>query len=154
MDASRLLAAQVRGIGAIVRDLSVKIDAPTSRARAFPGSNPIGFTLWHGARTLDWAINTMVRGVDEVAFSFDFEGPADARVSEIGFGLNLSEAGAVAEATTPAQVADYLDRVVAEAISWLKTEPDLSPYPTWPRTSPGSPDTARPSMSRRWARMQ
>lgn len=129
MDATVLLAGQVRRIGAIGRDLATEIDVPTSRTRAAPGVNLIGFTLWHLARTVDWAINTMVRGVDETAFDFPFEGPADARVSQIGFGLTLEEADAIAEATTPAQVAEYLEIVVAGAAAWLQTEPDLAAIP-------------------------
>lgn len=129
MDASVLLAAQVRRIGEIVRDLSTQVDVPTSRRRAFPGANPIGFTLWHVARTVDWSINTMVRGANEVAFDFDFEGAADARVSQIGFGVRPEDADDIAEATSPEQVAGYLDLVVADALGWLETGPDLSVQP-------------------------
>ena len=91
--------------------------------------NLIGFTLWHLARTVDWAINTMVRGVPEVAFDFDFEGVADARASQIGFGIRLEDADAIAYATTPTQVADYIERVATDAVGWLGSEPDLSAVP-------------------------
>lgn len=129
MDASESLAAQIARVGDIVRDLSQRVDVPTSRARAFPGTNLIGFTLWHVARTVDWAINTMVRGTNEVAFDFGFEGPADARASQIGFGIALEEADAIAEATSPAQVAAYMELVVADAVGWLQTKPDMSEQP-------------------------
>ena len=139
MDAWFLLAAQVRRIGEIVRDLSVQVDVPTSRARAFPGTNLIGYTLWHVARTVDWSINTMVRGAKEVAFDFPFEGAADARASQIGFGIEREDADAIAQATTPAQVADYMELVVADATAWFQTEPDLSVLPDVDAQQPNFP---------------
>ena len=126
MEASDLLAIQLNGIGQILNRLAVEVDVETSRKRAFPGASLIGYTLWHLARTVDWAVNSMIRGVPEVAFDFDFEGVADARISQIGFGIQLDEADAIAQATTPAEVARYFELVLANATKWLERNPDLA----------------------------
>ncbi|HVE76969.1 MAG TPA: hypothetical protein VND22_09445 [Actinomycetota bacterium] len=129
MEASELLAIQLNGIGQILNRLAAEVDVETSRKRAFPGASLIGFTLWHLARTVDWAVNSMIRGALEAAFDFDFQGAADPRISQIGFGIQLHEADAIAEATTPAAVARYFELVLADANRWLETNPDLSFVP-------------------------
>lgn len=129
MDASDLLAIQLDGIGQIVNRLAAEVDVDTSRQRAFPGASLIGFSLWHLARTVDWAVNSMIRGTPEVAFDFAFKGAADARESQIGFGIQLDEADAIAGATTPLEVARYLESVLADATQWLGSHPDLSFVP-------------------------
>ena len=137
MEATDLLAIQMNRTGEILHQLAAEVDIPTSRKRAFPGANLIGFILWHLARTVDWAVNSMVRGAPEVAFDFDFQGPADARISQIGFGIQLHEADAIAEATTPGEVARYFELVLADATQWLQTNPDVSFVPD---TSSQQPD--------------
>lgn len=123
------LELQLSRIGEILTDLAAEIDVATSRKRALPSTNLIGYTLWHIARTVDWSVNTMTRGTPEVAFDFDFQGVADAKVSQIGFGLQLHEADAIAEGTTPAEVAKYYGSVLTDAVEWLRTDPDLSAIP-------------------------
>jgi hypothetical protein len=137
VDASILVEAQLSRIGEILRTLSAQVDVAASRTRAFPGTNLIGYTLWHLARTVDWAVNTMIRGTPEVAFDFDFKGPADPRASQIGFGIQLHEADAIAGSTTPAEVARYCDLVLADVTEWLRGDPDLSFIP---KTSDHQPD--------------
>lgn len=139
MEASDLLSIQLNRIGEILDRLAAEVDVETSRKRAFPGANLIGSTLWHLARTVDWAVNTMVRGTPEVAFDFDFRGPADARMSQIGFGIQLHETDAIAEATTPAEIARYFELVLADATQWLQTNPDLSFVPDTPAQQPDFP---------------
>lgn len=129
MEASDLLAIQLNAIGQILNRLATEVDVETSRKRAFPGASLIGYTLWHLARTVDSAVNSMIRGVPEIAFDFDFEGVADARVSQIGFGIQPNEADAIAQATTPVEVARYYELVLANATQWLGTNPDLSLVP-------------------------
>ena len=129
MEASDLLVLQLTGIGQILNNLAADVDVETSRKRAFPGANLIGFTLWHLARVVDWATNSMIRGTPEVAFGFDFKGAADPRVSQTGYGIQLHEADAIAEATTPTEVARYFGLVLADTTDWLRTDPALSFVP-------------------------
>lgn len=124
-----VLVLQLTRIGEILNELAAEVDVATSRKRASASTNLIGYTLWHIARTVDWSVNTMIRGTPEVAFDFDFQGVADARVSQIGFGLQLHEADAIAEATTPAEAAKYYGSVLTEVAGWLRTDPDLSAVP-------------------------
>src|SRR3982074_795356 len=37
------------------------------RSRPFPGANLLGFTVWHCARTIDWAVNRVLRNSPELA---------------------------------------------------------------------------------------
>ena len=37
------------------------------KVRPFPGANLVGFTIWHCARTIDWAVNRVLRGSPELA---------------------------------------------------------------------------------------
>ena len=39
--------------------------------RVLPGVNPLGFIVWHMARSQDWAINTAIRNVPEVITRVD-----------------------------------------------------------------------------------
>lgn len=50
-----------------VAEAAARADGPVWSRAVLPGTNPVGFTLWHCARTLDWGMQRTARGVDEVA---------------------------------------------------------------------------------------
>ena len=60
-------------------------------ARPLQGVNPIGFLLWHMARSQDWAVNTAIRDVPEVIMRKSWVGSPLA-VPGIGTGFELEEA--------------------------------------------------------------
>jgi DinB family protein len=93
--------------------------------RVRPGTNPVGFTLWHCVRTADWAVQCGIRGVDEVAARAEWSGrwPAAAL-----FGAGVSETVAleIAQRVGPAEVAAYNEAVRAESLGWLATLDDAT----------------------------
>lgn len=90
-----------------------------------PGTSPLGLTLWHLPRTVDWLVNATIRGVPEVA-----ERPEHAGLPSLdsyGFGTGLSEAEAAAAAARvhPEALLAYADDVHADTGTWLDTlQPD------------------------------
>lgn len=86
-----------------------------------PGTNPIGFTLWHMARTLDWSVQTTVRGVDEVARRPQWRDrmPADCL---FGAGVPPERALSMAQEVGPDLVAAYNEAVRNETLGWLASQ--------------------------------
>ncbi len=95
-------------------------------ATPIPGVNPIGFILWHMARSQDWAVNTAVRDATELIKRDPWRTTPLAHPG-MGTGFDLEEAVAVARDTL-----DWLDSV-AEAD--LDAIPDVAghdaPHPEY-----------------------
>lgn len=89
-------------------------------ARPLPGVNPIGFILWHMARSQDWAVNTAIRNVPEVITQPPWRGSAIA-VPGIGTGFHLSQAVSVAGRIELPLLLDYADAVHGDSVRWLRT---------------------------------
>ncbi len=89
-------------------------------ALALPGVNPIGFILWHMARSQDWAVNTAIRNVPEVIVRPPWRDSSIA-VPGIGTGFDLDQAAAVAGRVDLPSLLGYADAVHADAVGWLKT---------------------------------
>lgn len=98
------------------RDLTAK----ELTARPLPGVNPIGFILWHMARSQDWAVNTAIRDVPEVITRQPWR-ESPIAVPGIGTGFDLDEASSVAGVVDLGVLLDYADAVHAEAVGWLRT---------------------------------
>src|SRR5438093_9937518 len=62
--------------------------------RVLPGVNPVGFIVWHMARSQDWAINTAIRNVPEVITRVPWRDAAVA-IPGIGTGFATAEVEAV-----------------------------------------------------------
>ena len=99
-------------------------------AQPLPGVNPIGFILWHMARSQDWAINTAVRGEPEVVKRPPWSASRLAHPG-IGTGFDLDEAAAVARMVDLPALLAYADAVHAHAEAWLANvaEADLDAVP-------------------------
>ena len=99
-------------------------------ARPLPGVNPIGFILWHMARSQDWAVNTAVRGGTELIRREPWRSTSLAYPG-IGTGFALDEAATAAESFDLAQLLDYADAVHSGTIAWLDsiTEDELDAIP-------------------------
>ena len=89
-------------------------------ARPLPGVNPIGFIVWHMARSQDWAVNTAIRDVPEVVERLPWTRNSRAAPG-IGTGFDLEGAAAVSRTVQLADLLDYADAVHAETIAWLGT---------------------------------
>lgn len=99
-------------------------------ARALPGVNPIGFIVWHMARSQDWAVNTAVRGAPELVTREPWSRTSIAHPG-IGTGFGLAEAAAVARRIRLPDLLEYADAVNADSLAWLDSlaEEDLDAIP-------------------------
>lgn len=89
-------------------------------ARPLHGVNPIGFILWHMARSQDWAVNTAIRNVPEVITRPPWCGSAIA-VPGIGTGFDLDQAALLAGRIELPMLLDYANAVHGDSIEWLRT---------------------------------
>ncbi|HET6817756.1 MAG TPA: DinB family protein [Mycobacteriales bacterium] len=121
MDALALISNRV---GAVNSNLHAMVD----RARGVdwvtpvaPGTSPIGLTLWHVPRTVDWLVNTSIQGRPEVADDPEFAGLPDARTYGFGTGLTPAEASTAAARVDPDLLLTYADTVHEGFEKWLGT---------------------------------
>ncbi|HYM95928.1 MAG TPA: DinB family protein, partial [Candidatus Sulfotelmatobacter sp.] len=84
-----------------------------------PGVNPIGFVLWHMARSQDWAVNTAIRDVPEIVTRAPWRSGSVA-VPGIGTGFDLESAATVAASVDLDELLAYADAVHAETVGWLE----------------------------------
>jgi DinB superfamily len=92
-------------------------------ARPLPGVNPIGFILWHMARSQDWAVNTAIRNEPELVKRAPWQ-QTQLAVPGIGTGFAADEAAQVAGRVELRALLAYADAVHADISSWLRTQPD------------------------------
>ena len=93
------------------------------RSRAYDGANLIGFTAWHAARTMDWAVNRVLRGQPEMA---DRDEWADLKVPGAMFGAGASRdtADSVPATVSRARVREYIAELRSGVMAWLEAVPD------------------------------
>jgi hypothetical protein len=113
-----VLTLQVKGSFDRILDLSARAQGDGWTEIAFEGANPVGFTLWHCARTIDWAVQCAVRGVDEVVRRPEW---ADRVGGDSLFGAGTTYAGAlsISREVTPEDVRAYSEAVRGEVMNWL-----------------------------------
>lgn len=92
-------------------------------AQPLPGLNPIGFILWHMARSQDWAVNTAIRDEPEV-ITREMWRATPLAVPGIGTGFEPEEARVVAHRIDKVALLGYADAVHAEITSWLRAQDD------------------------------
>jgi DinB family protein len=115
--------------------------------RAFPGSNPLGFTLWHLPRTQDWAVQTVVRGLPEMVADVQWNGRGCLQTPGIGAGFTREEADEIAGGVAGADVLAYADAVHQTISGWLSTlrDDDLDAIPDMVAHQALYPEYQRPS---------
>ena len=119
MDTIALLRNRIGAIGAMTQDRireSVGVDWSEP---LLPGTSPLGLTLWHMPRTVDWLINASARGVAEVADEAAFSELPDPRAFGFGTGLTPDQASEAAAQVTPEPLLAYSEAVHAMADEWL-----------------------------------
>ena len=115
MRARDLLELQLNGsFNLLAERLEKTTDVEWTR-RAIPGTNLVGFILWHGVRTIDWAVHTAVRGVPEVAAAARWAGRLQQQHA-YGSGITLEEADAAARGVGREVVREYLSDVRGSVI--------------------------------------
>jgi hypothetical protein len=90
-----------------------------------PGTSPLGLTFWHLPRTLDWLINTTIRGEAEVVDDPAFAGLPDPDRYGFGTGLSAEQAKSAAEQVDRDTLVAYAEAVHSAADTWmLSLSPD------------------------------
>ncbi|HYM97034.1 MAG TPA: DinB family protein [Candidatus Sulfotelmatobacter sp.] len=119
MNAIGMLVQQLDTVNLRLHHSARGLTAAELAARPLPGINPIGFVLWHMARSQDWAVNTAIRDVPEVVTRAPWRGGRVA-VPGIGTGFDLESAVAVAAGVDLDELLAYADAVHAETVGWLE----------------------------------
>jgi DinB family protein len=127
MDVKGLLQFQLNGSFNLMTEALEGMSDEEWLARPFPGGNLLGFTVWHCARTVDWAVNCVLRRAPELVEGAEW---GDVRVVGAAFGAGASKEAAdgVARMVPRARVLEYLGALRADSLSWLAALPpdDLS----------------------------
>lgn len=141
MNAAGVLRIQFEGNRNQLAECLEGISDAEWRSRPYPGTNRVGFTAWHVARTADWGLNTCILGRPEVARGAEFADIAQAAPG-IGAGIALPDADAVAERVSAARVAEYYEAVHAQLMEWIGTleDGDLDTVPDSEAHQAANPD--------------
>jgi hypothetical protein len=120
MDIKTLLQFQLNGSFNLLIDLLQGMTDEEWKARPFPSANLVGFTVWHCARSIDWAVNCALRGSPELA---DLPAWRDVRVAEAAFGAGAPReaADSVARLVPRTRVLDYVNALRTQALAWFAT---------------------------------
>jgi hypothetical protein len=105
--------------------ITTAVDAATDdewTSRAFPSANLIGFTPWHAARTIDWAINHVLREQEELADAPEW---SDLKVEDGWFGAGVTRevADRVPGAVSRQRLRAYVAALKADSLAWLDEVP-------------------------------
>ncbi|MDQ1688448.1 MAG: hypothetical protein QOK42_1423 [Frankiaceae bacterium] len=124
MEAVQLLRNRVDALAGMTRGLIEDAAGLDWATPLLPGTSPLGLTLWHMPRTVDWAVNTCIRVAPELADEPRFGELPDPQ--RFGFGTALSEQQATEAASQVHSdvLVAYSDAVFAIASEWVAT---LSP---------------------------
>jgi DinB family protein len=148
MRASELLALQFTSVHTILHDLAGDLTADELVSRALPDTNLLAFDLWHVARTQDWALQTLVRGVPELIDEARWQGCGALATHGIGVGLTQAQADALARQLTLADLLAYADATHTAMIGWLgeQTDDTLEQRPDVPAHLARYPIYLQPAM--------
>jgi hypothetical protein len=119
VDAIGMLVQQLETVNLRLHHVAKNVTPDLMTSSVNPAANPVGFLMWHMARSQDWAIHTAIRGVPEIAWSHRWSGSA---VSTPGIGTGFSPAAArdLASRLKLPELVDYADVVSSAAIDWVR----------------------------------
>lgn len=124
MRAVDVVRSRVSAAGASVPDLVAQTRDLDWATPLFPGTSPLGLTLWHLPRTLDWLVQTSIRGETEVADGASYGDLPDPDRFGFGTGLSVDEAAEAAARVRPDALLAYNDAVLRTVDEWLSTLDD------------------------------
>ncbi len=114
----KLLEAQLAGSFNLLRG---QIDSMTDgewRSRAHPAANLLGFTTWHGLRTIDWAVCGVASGEGELADKSDWK-DVKPPGSMFGAGVSREIADSIATTISRDRVREYEAALRERVLSWI-----------------------------------
>lgn len=121
MHATTLIQAQLNGVHQLFHAFADDLTKTEWTNSALPGTNLLGFTLWHMVRTRDWAVQTAIQGVPEVIAGERWAGWSRLAMAGIGAGITLEQANEVGRSISQADVLTYADFVHSAIQSWLSS---------------------------------
>jgi hypothetical protein len=124
MRATDLLARQFASVNQVLHELADDLTAVELVTRILPRTNLLAFDLWHVARTQDWSLHTLVRGVPELIDEPRWQGRGRLVTHGIGVGLSEAQADELARGLMRADVLEYADAVHQALLVWLRAIPD------------------------------
>ena len=119
MRATELLALQFTSVHTILHDLADDLTSDELLTRVLPNTNLLAFDLWHVARTQDWALQTLVRGVPELIDEARWQGCGALATHGIGVGMTEAQADALAHQVRLTDLLAYADTTHAQMSAWL-----------------------------------
>ena len=123
MNAIELLVQQLDTVNIRLHHSAADLTPAELAAVPITGVNPIGFILWHMARSQDWAVNTAIRDEPEVVTRERWRDTTVA-VPGMGTGFSAAEADEVARRVDRETLLEYADAVHMQIKQWLNTQPD------------------------------
>jgi hypothetical protein len=135
MRATELLERQFSAVNQILHSVAGDLTAEELTTRALPHTNLLAFDLWHVARTQDWALQTLVRGVPELIEEAPWRERGWLATPGIGVGLSEAQADDLAHRVILAEMLEYADATHQAIMWWLRKVPDreLSRTPNLPK---------------------
>lgn len=121
MQATTLIQAQLNGVHQLFHACADDLTETEWTTCALPGTNLLGFTLWHMVRGRDWAVQTAIRGVPEVIADERWAGWRALATAGVGAGITLEQANEVGRSVSLADVLTYADTVHSVIQSWLSS---------------------------------
>ena len=121
MDAVALLRNRVAAMGASTHSFVTDAQDVDWTTPILPGTSPLGLTLWHLPRTVDWLVNASIRGTPEVADEAPYAELPDPDRFGFGTGLTAEQVTEVAATVRPEPLLAYADEVFRQADEWLAT---------------------------------
>lgn len=123
LNALEILAQQLDTVNLRLHHSAGDLTPGELTAHVLPRVNPLGFIVWHMARSQDWAFNTAVRGVPELMWRDPWRDTPLATPG-IGTGFNHTEAAEVARHVEVQTLLAYADAVHADSRAWLLEQHD------------------------------
>ena len=124
MQATTLLQAQLNRVHQLFHASADDLTEAEWMTCALPGTNLLGFTLWHMVRGRDWAVQTAIRGAPEVNADERWAGWSGLAMAGVGAGITLEQANEVGHLVSRADVLTYADTVHSVIQSWLSSLSD------------------------------
>jgi hypothetical protein len=124
-----LLRFQLNGSFNVLKEVASDASDDEWTSRPFDGANLIGFTVWHAARSIDWAVNCVLRDRPELVEGDEWK---DVRHPEAFFGAGATKEAAdnVARTVPRQRVIDYLAALGPDTLAWLdSTSPEWLDLP-------------------------
>jgi len=148
MRATELLRVQYSSVNAIFHDVADDLTPQEWITRLLPETNLPGFDLWHAARTQDWALHTLVRGLPEINQDSRWAGKGALSTPGIGVGMSREQADRLAHEVSKDDVLAYADVVHAALLEWLLSVGDevLDQQPDIPAHTRPHPEYQTPAM--------